>query len=96
VQSCVDALRGKKKIDVFELARIDRSVRPFEEQLKQLHVMSKEGLFDHIGLSECSAKTVREANAIVPIVSVEIEVSPWSYEEETKKGQPWERCSLVV
>jgi pyridoxine 4-dehydrogenase len=96
VQICVDTLRGKKKIDCFEMARVDRSVRPFEEQLKQLHDMSKEGLFDHIGLSECSAKTVREANAIVPIASVEIEVSPWSYEEETKKGRPRRCCFLAA
>jgi len=36
-------------------------------------------------LSECSADTLRRANAVHPIAAAEIEVSPWSYEEETKK-----------
>jgi len=44
----------------------------------------KEGKFDHIGVSEVRAETLRRANAIHPISIVEIEVSPWSYEEETK------------
>jgi len=45
----------------------------------------KEGKFDYIGLSECSAETLKSANAVHPIAAVEIEVSPWSYEEETKR-----------
>ncbi|KAI0032271.1 aldo/keto reductase [Vararia minispora EC-137] len=83
VKLCADALRGKKKIDLFEMARVDRT-RPLEDQLKQLAALSKEGYFDHIGLSESSAKSIREANAVVPIAAVEIEISPWSYEEETR------------
>ena len=67
----------------------------------------KEGKFDYIGLSECSAETLKRANTVRlrlhapepgydvvytfgqvhPIAAVEIEVSPWSYEEETKRGE---------
>jgi len=36
-------------------------------------------------LSECSADTLRRAHAVHPITMVEIEISPWSYEDETKK-----------
>ena len=54
--------------------------------MKVLKGFIEEGLFDHIGLSECSAATVREANEYAPIAAVEIEVSPWAYEDETKKG----------
>ena len=78
-------MRGKKKIDLFEIARVDRS-RPLADTYKTLQGLIDEGLFDHIGISEASAETVREANSIVPVAAVEIEVSPWSYEEETKKG----------
>ena len=66
-----------------------------------------EGKFDYIGLSECSAETLKKADAVClrlhvsdarydvvyasgqvhPIAAVEIEVSPWSYEEETKRGE---------
>ena len=59
---------------------------PIEDQIRALAGLIKEGLFDHIGMSECSAETLRRANAIHPITMVEIEVSPWSIEEETKKG----------
>lgn len=43
------------------------------------------GLIGHIGMSECSAETLRKAYAVQPIAAVEIEISPWSIEEETKK-----------
>lgn len=46
----------------------------------------KEGHFQHIGLSECSAASLKKAHAIHPITTVEIEVNLWSYEEETRKG----------
>ncbi|KAF7790846.1 hypothetical protein EIP86_001803 [Pleurotus ostreatoroseus] len=78
------ALRGKKKVDLFECARVD-SNRPIEDAIRDLVALIKEGLFDHIGMSECSAETLRRAHAVHPITAVEIEVSPWSYEEETKK-----------
>ncbi|KAH9842658.1 aldo/keto reductase [Rhodofomes roseus] len=84
VDSINAALRGTKKLDLFESARVDHNV-PVEESIKALAGLIKEGKFDHIGLSECSAATLRRAHAVHPIAAVEIEVSPWSYEEETKK-----------
>ncbi|KAJ3538653.1 hypothetical protein NM688_g6487 [Phlebia brevispora] len=78
------ALRGKKKVDLFECARVDHA-RPIEDIIRDLETLLKEGLFDHIGMSECKAETLRRANAVYPITMVEIEVSPWSIEEETKK-----------
>ncbi|KAI0945772.1 hypothetical protein AcW1_001915 [Taiwanofungus camphoratus] len=78
------ALRGTKRMDLFEPARIDPNV-PVEDMMKTLVGFVKEGKFDHIGLSECSAQTLRRAHAIHPISAVEIEVSLLSYEEETKK-----------
>ncbi|OBZ69027.1 Pyridoxal reductase [Grifola frondosa] len=77
-------LRGTKKLDLFAPARVDPNV-PVEESTKTLVEFVEEGKFDHIGLSECSAKTLRRANAVHPIAVAEIEVSLWSYEEETKK-----------
>ncbi|KAI0818942.1 aldo/keto reductase [Irpex lacteus] len=81
---CNDALRGKKHIDLFETARVDTS-RPIEEVIRNMKTLVDRGLFDHIGLSEVSAETLRRANAVHPISVVEIEVSPWAIEEETKK-----------
>ncbi|KII88651.1 hypothetical protein PLICRDRAFT_176211 [Plicaturopsis crispa FD-325 SS-3] len=78
------ALRGTKRLDLFESARVDPKV-PIEEAIKTLVGLIKEGKLDHIGLSECSAETLKRANAVHPIAAIEIEVSPTSYEEETKK-----------
>ncbi|KAI0362252.1 aldo/keto reductase [Trametes cingulata] len=77
-------LRGTKKVDLFESARVAKNV-PVEDAIKTLVQLKNEGKFDHIGMSECSAATLRRANAVHPIATVEIEVSLWSYEEEAKK-----------
>ncbi|KAG9002793.1 hypothetical protein FRB94_004739 [Tulasnella sp. JGI-2019a] len=84
VDACNAALNGKKRMDLFECARIDPRVS-VEDTMRTLKQLVKEGKFDHIGLSEVSAETVERANKIVGVAAVEIEVSPWSYEEETKK-----------
>lgn len=84
--ACNDALRHKKRIDLFECARVDYNT-PIEDTIQTLKALRDQGLFDHIGVSEVSAETLRRANSIYPITIVEIEVSPWSMEEETKKGK---------
>ncbi|KZT11236.1 Aldo/keto reductase [Laetiporus sulphureus 93-53] len=78
------ALRGKKRMDLFQCGRVDKKV-PIEDTIRTLVGLIKEGKFDHIGMSECSAQTLRKAHAVYPISVVEIEISPWSYEEETRK-----------
>lgn len=78
------ALRGTKRLDLFECARVDHSYS-IEHTISVLSELVKEGLVDHIGMSECSAETLRRGNAVHPITAVEIEVSPWSFEPETKK-----------
>ncbi|KIM87333.1 hypothetical protein PILCRDRAFT_3825 [Piloderma croceum F 1598] len=79
-----EKLRGTKKLDLYESARVDPSL-PIEEAIQTLVVLKNEGKFGHIGMSESKAETLRRANAVHPIAAVEIEVSPWSYESETKK-----------
>ncbi|KAJ8597951.1 Aldo/keto reductase [Rhizopogon salebrosus TDB-379] len=79
-----EKLRGTKRLDLFECARVDPKV-PLEESIRTLVELKKEGKLDHIGMSECNADSLRRGNAIHPIAAVEIEVSPWSYEEEAKK-----------
>ena len=73
------------KPDVFQCARQDKD-RPVEETVGILKGLAEEGLFDYIGLSEVSEATLRRASAVHQIALVEIEISPWSYEEETRKG----------
>ncbi|KAF7351198.1 Aldo/keto reductase [Mycena sanguinolenta] len=72
-----------KKMDLYQPARIDPKI-PIEDIMKNLVVLLKEGHFSHIGLSECSAKTLGRAHAVHPVTAAEIEVSLWAYEPETK------------
>ncbi|KAI0723565.1 aldo/keto reductase [Earliella scabrosa] len=84
VERCVAALRGTKKIDLFQPARLERGVS-IEELVGAFVELLKEGKFEHLGLSECKAESLRRAHAVYPISIAEIEISPMSYEEETKK-----------
>ncbi|KAF9004237.1 aldo/keto reductase [Cyathus striatus] len=76
-------LRGTKKLDLFECARVDNNYA-IEDTTGVLSQLVKEGKFDYIGMSECKAETIRKANAVHPVAIVEIEVSPWMYEKEGK------------
>ncbi|KAG8899189.1 hypothetical protein FRB99_006881 [Tulasnella sp. 403] len=83
VDAILKALDGKKSLDMFVPARVDPNVS-IEETMETLKKLAEEGKIGHVGLSETKAETIRRANAVHPIVAVEIEVSPWSYEAETK------------
>jgi len=84
VDCVLTKLRGTKKLDLFESARVASNV-PVEDAIKTLSGFVSEGKFDYIGMSECSAESLRRGHSIHPIAAVEIEVSVLSYEEETKK-----------
>ncbi|KAL5524939.1 hypothetical protein ACEPAF_8808 [Sanghuangporus sanghuang] len=84
VDNILAKLRGTKKLDLFECARVDKNY-PIEDTIKALSGFVAEGKFDYIGLSESKASTVRRANAVHPIAGVEIEVSPWSYDGPVKE-----------
>ncbi|KAL5513134.1 hypothetical protein ACEPAH_3532 [Sanghuangporus vaninii] len=84
VDNILAKLRGTKKLDVFQCARVDRKY-PIEETIKVLSSFVNEGKFDYIGLSEARAPTVRRANAVHPIALVEIEISPWCYDDPVKE-----------
>ncbi|KAF7367470.1 Aldo/keto reductase [Mycena sanguinolenta] len=83
VDNILRALGPHKKLDLFEPARIDRKV-PVEDMMRTLSALVKEGKFTHIGLSECNADTLRKAHAVHPVTAVEIEVSPFSFEDRTR------------
>jgi aryl-alcohol dehydrogenase-like predicted oxidoreductase len=72
---------GTDRIDLFYLHRIDRDT-PIEESVGALAQLVKAGKIRHIGLSECSAQTLRSAHAVHPIAAVQSEYSLWSREPE--------------
>jgi pyridoxine 4-dehydrogenase len=63
VDAILKALRGKKKLDLFEPARRDSNYE-MEHYAEVLNEMVKEGKFDYIGLSEVSAETIRRAHKV--------------------------------
>jgi pyridoxine 4-dehydrogenase len=63
VDRSIKALGPLKKIDLYQPARIELSVG-IEKIMETLVSFVKEGKFDHIGLSECNANTLRKAHSV--------------------------------
>jgi len=63
---------GTDYIDIYRPARLDPHV-PIEETVGAIADMIKIGYVRHLGLSEMSAETVARANAIHPVVDLQIE-----------------------
>jgi len=61
---------GTDRIDLYQLHRIDPEV-PFADQIGELRLLRDEGKIRHIGLSEVDVPRLVEAQAIVPVVSVQ-------------------------
>ncbi|GAA6036057.1 hypothetical protein JCM8097_006591 [Rhodosporidiobolus ruineniae] len=68
--------------DTYLLHRVDPNT-PIEESVRAMDALRQAGKIKHIGLSECSADTLRRAAAIAPISFVEVEYSPWTLVMET-------------
>ncbi|KAG8743114.1 hypothetical protein FRC12_015148 [Ceratobasidium sp. 428] len=84
INNIIAKLGPNKKVDLFECARVDPNV-PTEDVIKVLNKYVESGKIGAIGMSECSADTLERAGKVGKIAVVEIEISPWSFEEETQK-----------
>jgi aryl-alcohol dehydrogenase-like predicted oxidoreductase len=65
---------GADVIDVYRPARLDPSV-PIEDTIGAIADLVKAGHVRHVGLSEVGPETIRRANAVHPIVDLQIEYS---------------------
>lgn len=74
---------GSESVCSLSCSRMYANDRPVEKSTETLAQLVKEGKFDHIGLSEVSAGTIRRAHKIHPIATVEIEYSFMSTEAKT-------------
>jgi aryl-alcohol dehydrogenase-like predicted oxidoreductase len=84
VRAAVDASLqrlGAGHIDLYYLHRIDRTV-PIEDSVGALAKLVAAGKIRHIGLSECSERTLRRACRVHQIAAVQTEYSLWSREPE--------------
>ncbi|KAK2607890.1 hypothetical protein N8I77_006533 [Diaporthe amygdali] len=68
--------------DLYYLHRIDPNT-PLEESITALDEIRKAGKTKYIGLSECSAKTLRKANSIAKIDALQAEYSAFETLHET-------------
>jgi aryl-alcohol dehydrogenase-like predicted oxidoreductase len=71
-EACEGSLRKLRldRIDVYQLHRPDPDV-PFEESVGALKELRDEGKIRHVGLSNVTVEQLEQAEAIVPIVSVQ-------------------------
>ncbi|THH31827.1 hypothetical protein EUX98_g2338 [Antrodiella citrinella] len=75
---------GVDQIDLYYLHRPDPTV-PIELTVGAMSEAVKAGKIRYIGLSECSASTLRRAHAIHPISAVQIEYSPFALDIESEQ-----------
>ncbi|KAJ7119573.1 NADP-dependent oxidoreductase domain-containing protein [Mycena epipterygia] len=71
-------------IDLYYQHRVD-SHTPIEVTVGAMAELVKEGKVKYLGLSECSAKTLRRAHAVHPISALQIEYSPFVLDIEDPK-----------
>ncbi|PKC72605.1 aldo/keto reductase [Rhizophagus irregularis] len=82
-QACENSLKrlGVDYIDLYYQHRVDPNT-PIEDTVGALAELVKEGKIKYIGLSECSAETLRRAYKVHPIAAIQMEYSPWALDIE--------------
>jgi aryl-alcohol dehydrogenase-like predicted oxidoreductase len=84
-EACDASLRrlGTDRIDLYYVHRIDPN-RPIEETVAAMADLVRAGKVRALGLSECSAATLRRAHAVHPIAAVQTEYSLWTRDVEAE------------
>ncbi|KAL4071443.1 NADP-dependent oxidoreductase domain-containing protein [Scleroderma yunnanense] len=75
---------GVETIDLYYLHRPDPTV-PIETTVGAMAEFVKAGKVKYLGLSECSASTLRRAHAVHPIAALQVEYSPFTLDIEDPK-----------
>jgi aryl-alcohol dehydrogenase-like predicted oxidoreductase len=85
-EACAASLErlGVECIDLYYQHRVDTNT-PIEETVAAMAELKKEGKIRYLGLSECSAKTLRRAHAVHPIAAAQMEYSPFALEIESEQ-----------
>src|SRR5262249_17495286 len=74
---------GIETLDIFCLSRIDATV-PIEESVGAMSRLVEQGKTRYIALSEAGPEPIRRANAVYPVVSLEMAYS--LYERDAENG----------
>lgn len=85
IETCEESLRnlGIEALDVFCISRVDPNV-PIEESTGALAGLVKAGKTRYVALSEAAGETLKRANAVHPMASLQMEYSLFSREAEEK------------
>ncbi|KAJ5806571.1 Aldo/keto reductase [Penicillium pulvis] len=75
---------GLPFVDLYYVHRLDK-VTPIEKTLQAMVELKDAGKIKYIGLSECSAESLRRAHAVHPITCVQVEYSLFCREIESPK-----------
>jgi aryl-alcohol dehydrogenase-like predicted oxidoreductase len=70
------------RIDLYAPSRIDPAI-PIEKTVQALVELKAEGKIRYLGLSECSARSLRRAHVVHPIAAAEMEFSPFALDIES-------------
>ncbi len=72
---------GLETLDIFCLSRVDPIV-PIEESVAAMARLVEQGKIRYIALSEAGPDSIRRANAVHPIVSLQMQYSLWARDAE--------------
>jgi len=75
---------GVEQVDLFYCHRFNGKV-PVEDIIRTMKEFVDAGKVKYLGISECSAETLRRAHAVHPIHAVQIEYSPFTIDIEHEK-----------
>lgn len=85
-KACAGSLErlGTNRIDLYYQHRIDKNM-PIEETVKAMAELKTEGKIRYLGLSECSARSLKRASKVHPIAAAQMEFSPFALEIESEQ-----------
>jgi aryl-alcohol dehydrogenase-like predicted oxidoreductase len=67
---------GLPYVDLYYVHRLDK-ITAIERTIEAMVELKKAGKINHIGMSECSADSLRRAHAVHPITAVQLEYNPF-------------------
>jgi len=84
IRTCEESLKrlAINVLDIFCMSRVDPNV-PVEESVGAMAQLVEQGKVRYIALSEASAASIRRAQKVHPIVSLQMEYSLWSRDPES-------------
>ncbi|RGP64215.1 putative aldo-keto reductase akr13 [Fusarium sporotrichioides] len=86
LSACNKSLKrlGVSSVDLYYCHRLDQKT-PIELTVRAMVQLKEAGKIKYLGLSECSAASLRRAHAVHPITAVQMEYSPFSLEIESSQ-----------